>query len=133
MHNQSKINLIYVASIGHSGSTLLESMLGAHSQIATCGEIHILPHEIAERSVMPCSCGKSIVDCQFWSQIQQKVNPLQQNRPQVHFSENNIMPVKRLDSKDSMILATENSIPQLRRKSEPTVKITTNCSSHFWT
>lgn len=85
MENQTKINLIYVASIGHSGSTLLESMLGAHSQAATCGEIHIWPHEIAQQGIFPCSCGKSILECQFWVKMLQMVNPLQQPQPQIHF------------------------------------------------
>lgn len=85
MNQPSKINLIYIASIGRSGSTLLESMLGAHSQITTCGEIHIWPHEIAQGGVRPCSCGQSIVDCPFWFEMQQRTNPLQQLHPQIHF------------------------------------------------
>lgn len=85
MNPQEKINLIYVASIGHSGSTLLESILGAHSQIATCGEIHIWPHEIINRGVMPCGCGQSVIDCSFWNSMKQRINPLQQRSPSVHF------------------------------------------------
>ncbi|HBL12047.1 MAG TPA: hypothetical protein DD379_11675 [Cyanobacteria bacterium UBA11162] len=85
METQPKINLIYIASIGRSGSTLLESMLGAHSQIATCGEIHIWPHEIVQRGVRLCSCGKSILDCPFWIEMKQRVNPLHQPQPQIHF------------------------------------------------
>lgn len=85
MNPKEKINLIYVASIGHSGSTLLESILGAHSQIATCGEIHIWPHEIADRGVMPCGCGESVLDCSFWNSMKQRINPLQQQSPSIHF------------------------------------------------
>jgi len=85
MKHQPKINLIYIASIGRSGTTLLESMLGAHSQIATCGEIHIWPHEIAQGGVRPCSCGRSILDCPFWIEMRQRVDPLQQQHPQIHF------------------------------------------------
>jgi len=85
MNKHSKINLIYIASIGHSGSTLLESMLGAQSQIATCGEIHIWPSEIVQSNVMPCSCGKSISECSFWVKVRQLVDPLQQPHPQIHF------------------------------------------------
>ena len=85
METQSKINLIYIASIGHSGSTLLESMLGAHSQMATCGEIHIWPHEIAKGGVMPCACGKPIPECLFWNEMRRRVDPLQQAKPQIHF------------------------------------------------
>jgi hypothetical protein len=80
----SKINLIYLASIGRSGSTLLESMLGAHSQIATCGEIHIWPHEIAQGGVRPCSCGQSILSCPFWVEMRQRLDPLQQAYPPIH-------------------------------------------------
>lgn len=85
MEQQPKINLIYIASIGRSGSTLLESMLGAHSQIATCGELHIWPHEIAQGGVRPCACGKSSVDCPFWAEMRQRVDPLLQPQPQIHF------------------------------------------------
>jgi len=83
--SQAKVNLIYVASIGRSGSTLLESLLGAHSQIATCGEIHIWPHEILQKGVRPCICGESVLTCPIWSQVQQRANPLQQPSPQIHF------------------------------------------------
>ena len=85
MDSAEKINLIYVASIGHSGSTLLESILGAHSQITTCGEIHIWPHEIASNGVMPCGCGDSVPDCSFWNQMKQQVNPIEQLHPKIHF------------------------------------------------
>jgi hypothetical protein len=81
----SKINLIYLASIGRSGSTLLESMLGAHSRIATCGEIHIWPHEIAQGGVRPCSCGQSVLTCPFWVEMQKRSNPLHQPHPRIHF------------------------------------------------
>lgn len=85
MKKQDKINLIYIASIGHSGSTLVESILGSHSEIATCGEMHILPHEITGKGVLPCSCGKSIIECEFWQDVLQSVNPLKQPSPQIHF------------------------------------------------
>ena len=85
MGDSSKINLIYIASIGRSGSTLLESMLGAHTQIATCGELHIWPHEIELGGVRPCSCGSLVMDCTFWSEMYRRVNPQQQPQPQIHF------------------------------------------------
>lgn len=84
MEQSKKINLIYIASIGHSGSTLLESILGAHSQMTTCGEIHMWPHEILQGGVKPCICGEEIVDCPVWSEMQQRVNPLEQPQPQMH-------------------------------------------------
>lgn len=85
MKQSDKINLVYIASIGHSGSTLVESMLGTHSKIATCGEIHIWPHEIIRQGVLPCSCGKSVIDCEFWDKMLKSVNPLDQSEPRIDF------------------------------------------------
>ena len=85
MNTEPKINLIYLASIGRSGSTLLESMLGAHSQIQTMGELHIWPHEIEAGGVRPCSCGKFVEQCTFWSEMQRRVDPLMQPSPRLHF------------------------------------------------
>ena len=83
-----KINLIYIASTGRSGSTLLDMLLGSHSQIATIGEIQILPHEILQKDCMPCGCGKPIPECSFWQEVIQQVRPLNQPQPQIsHFRE----------------------------------------------
>lgn len=85
MSTDSKINLVYIASIGRSGSTLLESMLGAHSQVQTMGELHIWPHEIEGGGVRPCSCGKFVEECVFWSEMRRRVDPLAQATPGLHF------------------------------------------------
>lgn len=85
MNTDSKINLIYIASIGRSGSTLLESMLGAHSQIQTMGELHIWPHEIEGGGVRPCSCGEYVEACTFWSEMRRRVDPIAQRGPGVSF------------------------------------------------
>lgn len=81
MNDSAKINLIYIASIGRSGSTLLESMLGAHSRIATMGELHIWPHELRQNGVRPCSCGEYVQTCPFWSEMRRRVDPLKQEGP----------------------------------------------------
>ncbi len=80
-----RINLIYIASIGRSGSTLLESMLGAHTQVQTMGELHIWPHEISQGGVRPCSCGQYVEQCPFWSEVRRHVDPLAQPEPRLHF------------------------------------------------
>lgn len=81
----SKPNLIYIASIGRSGSTLMESMLGAHPQIATMGELHIWPHELRGGGVRPCSCGASVLECPFWSEVRRRADPLLQEMPGIDF------------------------------------------------
>jgi hypothetical protein len=81
--------LVYVASIGRSGSTLLELLLGAHPDIATIGELHLWPHEIrAGRSRLPCGCGLPLDECAFWQEMRRRVDPLEQPPPRLdHFRE----------------------------------------------
>ena len=64
---------------------MLESMLGAHSQIQTMGELHIWPHEIEGGGVRPCSCGEFVDSCKFWSEMRRRVDPLKQTGPGVSF------------------------------------------------
>lgn len=78
------INLIFIASIGRSGSTLLESMLGAHSLVETTGELHIWPHEILEGGVQPVGSGLMIDECPFWVEMKKRLDPLSQPAPQLH-------------------------------------------------
>ena len=85
MQDATKVNLVYVASIGRSGSTLLESMLGAHSQMATTGEVHIWPHEIMQGGVRPCGSGKYVQEDPFWIEMRRRVAPLLQPAPRLHF------------------------------------------------
>ena len=84
-NNLSKINLIYIASTGRSGSTLLESILGTHSQIINVGEIQVWPRNLVEGGFLPCGCGVNVPDCPFWNQVAEKVNPLTQTSPQIDF------------------------------------------------
>lgn len=85
MEARPPLNLIYVASIAFSGSTLLESMLGAHSQIETCGEVHLWPHELLEGGVKPLVSGAYVQDSPFWQAMRDRVRPLIQPAPRIHF------------------------------------------------
>lgn len=85
MTSQPKINLVYVASIGRSGTTLLESMLGAHPEMATTGELHLWPHELEMGGVRPCGSGKYVQECPFWQTMRKQVDPLAQTGPQLHY------------------------------------------------
>jgi hypothetical protein len=69
--------LVYVASIGRSGSTLLELLVGAHPDVATMGELHLWPHEIAlGHSRLPCGCGLPLEACTFWQEMRRRADPL---------------------------------------------------------
>jgi len=55
---------IFICSAGHSGSTLLDILLGSHERGFSLGEITQLPKNIALDS--RCSCGNTISQCEFW-------------------------------------------------------------------
>lgn len=63
-----KLPLIYIASSGRSGSTLLDMLLGAQPGIWTAGEVQMLPFELA-RGKSPCGCGERVAECDFWTEV----------------------------------------------------------------
>ncbi len=65
--------IIYIAGLGHSGSTILDMALGCHPEIVGLGEIYAVfnkkkTSELFEKST--CSCGKKGIDCYFWKDLQ---------------------------------------------------------------
>lgn len=59
--------LIYIASPGRSGSTILELLLNTVERIWSMGEIYTLPWEIRRNG--RCGCGKAVKECDFWSGV----------------------------------------------------------------
>ena len=60
-------NLVSIVGAGHSGSTLLDMILGGHSSICSVGEISHWDQYLNNEHV--CSCGSPIDSCIFWKQI----------------------------------------------------------------
>jgi sulfotransferase family protein len=62
--------LLYISSSGHSGSTLLDVLLGNHPSISSLGEVNRL-------SISPytriCACGTVVARCTFWNGIAEAV------------------------------------------------------------
>lgn len=85
MENRPPVNLVYVASAAFSGSTLFESILGAHSQIETCGEVHLWPHELLQGGVKPTGSGAYVQESPFWQAMNERVRPLEQPAPRIHY------------------------------------------------
>lgn len=55
--------LVYILGAGHSGSTLLAMLFGAHPEICTIGEVKApAVHDVGYK----CSCGQRIDECEFW-------------------------------------------------------------------
>jgi hypothetical protein len=78
MENKVKPDLIYIASDVRSGSTLLDLMLGSHSEISSVGEIQFLTDHFRKQGMgqtwdWKCTCGKDFNDCEFWSKINSSV------------------------------------------------------------
>lgn len=68
---------VYIASRGHSGSTLLELLLGRHPQVTSSGEIANLGLQcMRDESTSwraTCSCGERPFDCPIWSHIIERI------------------------------------------------------------
>jgi hypothetical protein len=62
-----KSKFVFICAAGHSGSTLLDLLLGAHPAGISVGEITQLPKNISLDSV--CSCGEHLSKCEFWNQM----------------------------------------------------------------
>jgi hypothetical protein len=59
--------LVYIASTGYSGSTLLESILGSNPRCLNLGEIYKLGYW------PDCSCGEKVADCSFWNALGERL------------------------------------------------------------
>jgi len=63
--------LIYITSMGHSGSTLTDMWIGRLPNVFSTGEIIFLPWQIWRGEIPDdpqsyCSCGESFKECAFW-------------------------------------------------------------------
>jgi hypothetical protein len=70
MTKDPESQLVYICGSGHSGSTLLDMMLGGHQQISSLGEIHRF-YLSMNKDTPPhlCACGKKLMECAFWSKV----------------------------------------------------------------
>ena len=56
--------IVSIVGEGHSGSTLLDLILGSHSRMVSVGEVHSLDRY--RRGYGDCTCGAAIASCPFW-------------------------------------------------------------------
>ena len=63
----SNTNLVSIVGAGHSGSTLLDLVLGMNTEITSVGEISNWDEYISKNKL--CSCGEPTHNCDFWSRI----------------------------------------------------------------
>lgn len=66
---------IYVAGRGHSGSTILDIMLGGGSAIESVGELGTIGTRglSGDKTGHLCGCGAVIAECPFWTRVREAV------------------------------------------------------------
>ncbi|MDT0681909.1 hypothetical protein RM543_04365 [Roseicyclus sp. F158] len=63
----SRYDSVFVSSLGHSGSTLLDFLVGTGGHSVSLGEWKcVWQRPRAEVTAQTCSCGASALDCPFW-------------------------------------------------------------------
>lgn len=60
--------LVYIASVGYSGSTLLDMLLGSNEQVTSLGEVYLLSRYARENA--NCTCGQPVDECEFWHTVE---------------------------------------------------------------
>ncbi|TVP52316.1 MAG: sulfotransferase [Halomonadaceae bacterium] len=66
------IKIIYLLGLGHSGTTLLGRLLGAHSQVIATGGTKNIPLFVKGRKT--CACGATApTECQLWSAVEERL------------------------------------------------------------
>ncbi len=68
---QGRLSVIYIAGVGRSGSTVLDSVLGNHPLIQSAGELSRLAIDGWAQNYY-CSCGSRSNDCSFWSAVREE-------------------------------------------------------------
>jgi hypothetical protein len=68
------VSVIFVAGLGHSGSTFLELLLASHPEVVGLGEIglqveNLLLDDLDEIGQEVCSCGLAWSECLFWGPL----------------------------------------------------------------
>jgi len=67
MSDDQRKRILFILSSPHSGSTILDLAIGAHSQCFSLGEIAALDEELPKDT--HCVCGQRISNCAFWAAV----------------------------------------------------------------
>lgn len=86
-------NLLYIISVGHSGSTLLDLLCGTIPKVFSMGEVQFLSWQLLQGEVSKdpqtyCSCGDNFEKCSFWNPIFKRISQENKidiyNDPKIH-------------------------------------------------
>ncbi len=74
MTSAAVVRVIYLAGAGRSGSTWLDTVLGAHPEAVAVGELSkVIPNGWLAAEY--CACGERAPDCPFWRQVRERWLP----------------------------------------------------------
>ncbi len=76
--------LVAIASAGHSGSTLLDLLLGNHSDVCSAGEMNRLTLHAADRV---CACGATVTSCDYWNRVRRTIGLERQSTELIRWEE----------------------------------------------
>jgi len=65
--------LLFIASPGHTGSTLLDLLLGGHPDVVALGEVQRLAQWASEADTRVCTCGLTVLECPFWTSVRDRI------------------------------------------------------------
>lgn len=124
----SPIKLIYVVGLGHSGSTLLDLILGSHNSIESVGELkdfgEYFSNDLLPREKYICTCGLPANECEYWHKVRSKTqlicgrsNVELKFNEQKQFEENNYRLMKAiLDVSDKRIICDSSKNYSILKK-----------------
>jgi len=75
----SKAKVLYITSLGHSGSTLLDLLAGTLPDTFSMGEVHFLSWQLLQGAKPNdpqtyCSCGKEFKNCKVYGKVLNDIN-----------------------------------------------------------
>lgn len=73
MESRDPTQYAYIIARGHSGSTILELLLGSHPEIVAMGELEKLSLQFARGERGKCSCQKHPAECDFWRAVCEEI------------------------------------------------------------
>ncbi|MEM7511104.1 MAG: sulfotransferase [Bacteroidota bacterium] len=87
-------NLIFIYSMSHSGSTLLDLMVSGHSNVVGLGEVFAVINEgsksLIDNEQKICSCGAHLMDCEFWGVVHKRLKDKNLNHEEAYLEVFNI-------------------------------------------
>ena len=116
--NAPPATLVMIASAGHSGSTLLDLLLGNHPRVSGAGEMNRLTLYASDRM---CACGATVTNCSYWNQVRAAITKRRNRDGLIRWDECHTdippqRPIVTLDMRPEWRLTSGDSIPASMRR-----------------